>query len=102
MALELMSPFFFETPCIFYYLLYCLSFTPQIIILTLSQCYKAPARSDNIAGEERAQQCWSGGRAPSKPNAENGYRKKVTEKYQKLRQLSNGHNLGFLEAFLGL
>ena len=34
-----------------------------------------------------------------KPIAENGLRKKVTEKYQNFMQLSNGHNSDIFEAF---
>ena len=49
--------------------------------------YKDPARSEKIAGEERAQQFSNGGRGPSKPIAENGWQKKVRQNYQNLSQL---------------
>ena len=49
--------------------------------------YKDPARSEKIAGEERAQQFSNGGRGPSKPIAENGWQKKVRQKCPNLSQL---------------
>ena len=69
--------------------MFCMCIRKYILFLSRASYmnYKDPARSEKIAGEERAQQFSNGGRGPSKPMAENGWQKKVRQNYQNLSQL---------------